>query len=69
MWDFVHYTQRFRVFTGNASNSGLTPAGLPGLVGGLPNNHLYSFEVGAGSPAGVHFVAVSSEAYFYYNVR
>ena len=67
MWDFVHFTQRFRVFTGNASNSGVTPSGLPGLVGGLANNHWYSFEVGAGTPSGVHFVAISSEAYFYYD--
>ena len=66
MWDFVHYTHRFRVFVGNESNGGLTPD-VPGLVGGLPNNHYYSFEVGAGTPAGVHFVAMSSEAYFYYN--
>lgn len=67
MWDFIHYTQRFRVFTGNESNSGVTPLGVAGLVGGLPNNHWFSFEVGAGTPSGVHFVAISSEAYFYYN--
>ena len=67
MWDFVHYTQRFRVFAGDDSNGDLTPDGVAGIVGGLPNNHWYSFDVGAGTPAGVHFAAVSSEAYFYYN--
>ena len=63
---FTHYTHRFRVFTGASPSSGLMPD-LPGIVGGLPNNHYYSFDVGAGTPQGVHVLALSSEAYFYYN--
>ena len=68
MLDFAHYTHRFRVYVGMASATGLTPA-VAGLVGGLPNNHWTSFDVGAGTPQGVHFVSVSTEAYFYYEAR
>jgi hypothetical protein len=66
MLSFAHYTHRFRVFVGASPASGLTPD-VPGIIGGLPNNHFYSFDVGAGSPQGVHFLMLSSEAYFYYN--
>lgn len=65
--NFAHYTQRFRVFVGNGSNSGLTPANVSGIVPGLPNNHWYSWETGAGTPSGVHWLSMSTEAYFYYN--
>jgi len=68
MLDFIHYTHRYRAYVGDAPSSGLTPAGVAGLVGGLPNNHWYSFELGAGTPSGVHFLVLSSEAYFYYNL-
>ena len=66
MLSFAHYTHRFRVFVGAAPASGLLPD-VPGLLGGLPNNHWYSFELGAGTPQGVHFLILSTEAYFYYN--
>jgi hypothetical protein len=62
---FAHYLQRFRVFVGNGSNSGLTPV-APGLLPGLPNNHWFSWETGAGTPAGVHWLSMSTEAYFSY---
>ena len=66
MLSFAHYTHRFRVFVGASPASGLTPD-VPGIIGGLPNNHFYSFDVGAGTPQGVHFLMLSTESYFYYN--
>lgn len=65
MLSFAHFTHRFRVFVGAAPASGPLPA-VPGLLGGLPNNHWYSFELGAGTPQGVHFTVLSTEAYFFY---
>lgn len=59
---FDHYSHRFRVVSGEVSNGGLTPAYMPGLTPGLPNNHWYSWSVGP-----VHFVSMSTEAYFFYN--
>ena len=44
------------------NSSGLTPTGVNGLVGGLPNNHWYSFDV-----ANVHIAVMSTEAYFFFN--
>jgi hypothetical protein len=58
---FDHYTHRFRVFVGEEPVSGLTPSNLPGLTPGLPNNHWYSWDAGL-----VHFVSMSTEAYFFY---
>jgi hypothetical protein len=59
---FGHYSNRFAVFAGDNS-SGATPP-IPGLdpQGSQWNNHWYSYNVGL-----VHFVAMSSEAYFFYN--
>lgn len=56
-----HYANRFAVFAGDNS-SGATPS-IPGLDPQNPqwNNHWYSYNVGL-----VHFVAMSSEAYFSY---
>jgi hypothetical protein len=62
MWDFAHYTYRMRGYVGGGTSSGLTPTGVPGIVGGQPNNHFYAFTAG-----NVRFVMVSTEAYFYYN--
>jgi len=59
---FDHYSHRFRSFVGDGSNSGLTPSGLNGLTPGLPNNHWFSYNVGL-----VHYVMMSTEAYFFYN--
>ena len=55
---FQHYLHRFRVFAADGS-SGLTPAGLPGLLPGLPNNFYLSFDLGI-----AHFASVSTECYF-----
>jgi len=55
---FQHYLHRFRVFAADGS-SGLTPAGLPGLLPGLPNNFWLSFDLGL-----AHFASVSTECYF-----
>jgi acid phosphatase type 7 len=55
---FLQYLYRFML---QPSNSGLTPTGVPGLAGGLPNSMYFSWNVGL-----VHFVAVSTEAYFFY---
>lgn len=55
---FVHYTARYN----NMPASGTLPTGLTGLVGGLPNNHWFKYSVGR-----VLFIAVSTEAYFFYN--
>ena len=57
---FGHYANRFALFAGDNS-SGATPANLPGVIGGLPNNHWYSYTVGP-----VHFLVLSTEAYFFY---
>lgn len=59
---FDHYNNRFRVFVGSGSNSGVTPPNMPGLTPGQPNNHWYSWNAGL-----VHFVSMSTEAYFFYN--
>ena len=58
---FAHYTHRFRYMAGD-NTSGLTPSGMSGLVGGLPNNHWYSFNVG-----NAHIAVMSTEAYFFYS--
>ena len=55
---FQHYLHRFRVFAADGS-SGLTPAGLPGLLPGLPNNFWMSLDLGV-----AHFATVSTECYF-----
>jgi hypothetical protein len=53
------YMHRFRVFSGNASNGGLTPSGVPGVTPGLPNNLYYSLNIGP-----LHLAAMSTEMYF-----
>jgi hypothetical protein len=58
---FTHYTNRFSYMAGD-NTSGLTPTGVNGLVGGLPNNHWYSFNI-----ANVHIAVMSTEAYFFFN--
>ena len=55
---FLQYLYRFQ---SQPTNSGLTPQGVSGLVGGLPNTMYFSFNTGL-----VHWVAVSTEAYFFY---
>jgi len=61
---FGHYTNRFQVFVGNQSNSGLIPDSIgPTLVGGLPNNHWYSWDT-VWNGAGVHIVTMSTEVYW-----
>ncbi len=66
--DFAQYTHRFRVFVGDNPSSGQLPTNVSGLAGGLPNNHFYSWEMGSGTPSGVHIVSLSTEAYFFYNL-
>jgi hypothetical protein len=56
---FGHYANRFAVYAGD-NTSGATPD-IAGLVPAPYNNHWYSYEVGL-----VHFVSMSSEAYFFY---
>lgn len=55
---FLQYLYRF---TSQPTNTGLTEA-MSGLTGGLPNVMYFSWNVGL-----VHFVALSTEAYFFYN--
>lgn len=58
---FAHYTNRFAVVGGDNTSQDPTPS-LPQLYP-MPgvNNHWYSYTVGL-----VHFVATSTEAYFFY---
>jgi hypothetical protein len=56
---FLQYLYRFQ---SQPVNSGLTPEGVSGIVGGLPNAMYFSYEVGL-----VHFIALSTEAYFFYD--
>jgi len=55
---FEHYSNRFAVYAGDNS-SGAT-VGIAGLYPTDFNNHWYSYNVGL-----VHFVSMSSEAYFF----
>ena len=56
---FGHYSNRFAVYAGD-NTSGASPD-ISGLLPAPWNNHWYSYTVGL-----VHFVAMSSEAYFFY---
>ena len=59
--NFEHYNNRFALFAMDNS-SGLTPSqGGAGVEPGTPNNHWYSYSVGP-----VHFLVMSTEAYFSY---
>jgi predicted phosphodiesterase len=56
---FLAYTHRMQVFAMDGS-SGLTPS-VPGITGGVPNNHWFSYTAGQ-----VFFISMSTEAYFSY---